>query len=154
MNLDATFKLNKAVCAMVVRNDREKHLYLATIIIKCDLAYAVELKALAWASTYAEEANWRNIQWVMNAKEVVLKITDKSKPGGWDMRLDVLRIKARFVDRSWQLIWNHRSSNLATNMVVKLTLRSLTPLYFDEFNYSFIPSCIVDIIFVDEVFVV
>lgn len=57
----------------------------------------------------------------------------------------------KFSDRSWQLIWNHRSSNSVTDMAAKLTLMSFTPLCFDEFNCCSIPSCIVDFLSADEV---
>lgn len=74
VNIDVAYKKEKAACVMLVRNNAGKLLYLATTIMACNLAYAANVKALAWASVLAKEAGWRNVIWSMDAKEVVSKV--------------------------------------------------------------------------------
>lgn len=57
---------------MVVRDNEGTLLYLATDMMTCNSAYTAEVKALAWASAFAEEVGWKNVIWSVDAKELVL----------------------------------------------------------------------------------
>lgn len=68
--------------AMVVRNDQGKLLYMASKLTSGPSAFSAEVKAPVWASAFAKEANWRNVIWSSDAKEVVHDVTMKEEPCG------------------------------------------------------------------------
>lgn len=55
VNVDAAFLENIMTLAIVVRNDQEKLLYMASKLMSGPSTFSVEVKALEWASTFVEE---------------------------------------------------------------------------------------------------
>lgn len=68
--------------------------------MECSSPYVAEVKALEWATSYAEDAGWKNIYWSLDAKEVVTEIQENLEPCGWDTRFAILAIKKRFKEGS------------------------------------------------------
>ncbi|KAF3451143.1 hypothetical protein FNV43_RR07234 [Rhamnella rubrinervis] len=126
INVDAAFQRSRAAAAMVVRNGDGKLLWLSSFLFTCRSPFEAELVSLNWASKLAETKNWRNIQWEVDAKEVVKIVHSMEEPS------------------------NCRTCNGVADLAAKFSLSRNVSLLVDELNIKSLPFSILELVDVEQ----
>ncbi|KAF3434966.1 hypothetical protein FNV43_RR22053 [Rhamnella rubrinervis] len=136
--------------AMVVRNGDGKLLWLSSFLFTCRSPFEAELVSLNWASKLAETKNWRNIQWEVDAKEVVKIVHSMEEPSNWFTAHDILELRSRFVRIDWSLNWISRTCNGVADLAAKFSLSRNVSLLVDELNIESLPFSILELVDVEQ----
>ena len=153
VNIDAAFIEGQAALAMVQRNSEGEVLFLASKLETANSPKEAEMKALVWALEIAVSKNWSNLVWSLDAQVVVKEINSNIDPCDWSTRYLILQCRELLCSNGWWLEWNERETNQLADKVAKLTLNSRNVLFFsaDDILRSNFPSCLVDVILLDQV---
>ncbi|KAF3438407.1 hypothetical protein FNV43_RR21169 [Rhamnella rubrinervis] len=121
----------------------------ATKDVGCAISMVVE--ALAWASDYAEVCGWVNINFEMDAKEVVETILMDEEPGNWFSLDTLMTVQRRFAKHTWNLSWKPRETNTVADLTAKFSLSNHVSFFIDEYSVDELPSSLVDCLRMDKV---
>ncbi|KAF3434252.1 hypothetical protein FNV43_RR25355 [Rhamnella rubrinervis] len=118
--------------------------------MNCVPFFVAEVEALRWAVEYAEQCDWRKVEWETDAKEVEAAVNSKEDPIGWYAYYSICCIRNCFEIKHWEVRWRRRSNNLAADAASKLALSSDRAFIFDEFSLGLIPYCILDVLIAEQ----
>ncbi|KAF3449996.1 hypothetical protein FNV43_RR06075 [Rhamnella rubrinervis] len=150
VNVDAAFKMEEAVAAMVVRDNEGKILLLDTCIFTAMSAFDAEIKTLNWAASKASSCGWKNLIWISDAKEAVRLILDHSVPANWPSRDEIKFLRNIFTREDWKLEWNCRPANKLADISAKFSLSNSRVIFYYEFSIGNLPKCISDCVLVEQ----
>ncbi|KAF3447450.1 hypothetical protein FNV43_RR12636 [Rhamnella rubrinervis] len=153
INVDAATKNVGCAISMVVRSDLGELVFLASKVIEGEWtsSFGVEVEALAWASDYAEVCGWVNIDFEMDAKEVVETILMDEEPGNRFSLDTLMTIRRRFAKHTWNLSWKPRETNAVADLTAKFSLTNHVSFFIDEYSVEELPSSLVDCLRMDKV---
>ncbi|KAF3436717.1 hypothetical protein FNV43_RR19464 [Rhamnella rubrinervis] len=152
VNVDAAYLEKGSAAAMVVRKDDGKLLFLSSTVNSCRNPLEAELEALNWAASFAEEGNWKQVCWEVDALEVVKAIKSAEEPTNWYAFYRVLELRKRFGRSDWDLNWQSRICNSVADLLAKHSLSFGVCLFGDEYSVESIPPAILDLISAEQAF--
>lgn len=143
INVDDAWIRGESAAAMVVRDTVGKVLLVASSRFPASSAEVAELKGLIWAMALADTREWHDIDWRIDAKEMVRRALSRNEPRGWFTRNDYLLLQRNLLQPRWSLSWVPREANGSADVAAKLSLKSNRDFFFVDFNFLSLPAEIV-----------
>lgn len=139
-NVDAAYVGGKASLAVVLRNEEGDIIRILSAMDSALSAREAETKALRWASDIAVREEWKQVQWVSDALNVVKEINSSHAPEGWNTRYDMIKIKDNFKRQDWKLEWTCREENCAADAIAKVSFKFNCCLDLNGSNLDTLPT--------------
>lgn len=139
VNTNAAFKNGLAAPAMVVRDDYGGMVLTMTKLIGCKNAWCAEFPAVNWATRITEQKGWTKVLWSSDAKGIIETINSLEELDAWETSSNIMQIRERCASFSWQLLWNPRLANQATNSIANFSLTNNADFLFNCSDFYLLP---------------
>ncbi|KAF3430967.1 hypothetical protein FNV43_RR25697 [Rhamnella rubrinervis] len=110
-NTDAAFMDGLAAGAVIFRDGLGNWIALHSFLFECKSAFEAEAITLEWAMKKAKEAGWLNIEWSVDALQVVKEVNDEQGSWQWDSFHSLVNIKKFLQEEGWSVGWEAREAD-------------------------------------------
>ncbi|XP_048322902.2 uncharacterized protein LOC107414189 [Ziziphus jujuba] len=131
INTDAACTSDKAAIALIAMDYKGiiKHLAAEPIPpVRTDIA---ELQAIEWAASFVEESDWKDVDWLCDARSVVDQLNNSSDPCKLESWSLVKKPRDKMKANNWTISWTPRQANKSADLAAKAALKD---------NFSFLCS--------------